>query len=273
MNRLTITFLAIAVSGMLSVLLVGEDKSATEHPAQRVAQAGAGDDAPLAGPRHRRGGSPDDFHRPGGRRAGPPTSRPFRDGPGRERMRPHDERHRPLNDHDIDDVLAFTKQEFPLLHDRLVSTRDQQPRRFQMMMRRVGPPMLHMRRLKDDRPEFFDKMVQQHRTEFAIFDLAEQHAEATSDTEREQIRKQLRERVAEGFAHRLERLRYEIQEFEQRLGRMREALADQEANKDELIDGHLDKILSGKGRIPFPFPPDHGPHPHKPGRDRTAPLR
>jgi len=77
----------------------------------------------------------------------------------------------------------------------------------------------------------------------------------------------MRKQLEKLFDLRLERLRWEIQEFEKRLESKKRELAESESDKERIIDDELKRMLAGK---PDARRGPHGPRMRK--RDLLHPL-
>jgi hypothetical protein len=238
----------------LAALLAGGAAPDKNRPSSAPAQSGDSWDGPSrpAGPRgfrDRRGSRWSGREPLGDGDHGRPFERPSRAAPDRE-----------LTSQEIEQVMALTEQEFPLIHRRFDEARKKGGPMFQRMMGDVGPHMLRLARIREDNPRLAEKMIAQHRNEMEVFDLRRQYDEAVGDPQRRgEIRAKLRAALARSFEHRLERLRGEIEMFEQRLERARADLKRQEEQKDALIDEHLNQMIEAP-----PFPPS-------PPRERFGP--
>lgn len=159
-----------------------------------------------------------------------------------------------LSPEEIDAVMRFSAAEFPMLHQKLARARDMKLPMFRPMINRVGRPMLHMMRMRDENPKLAEEMIGQHRVELELFELRRQYTEAGTDEERSRLKDQIRSKLETGFNHRLEFLKAEIAQFEARLDKAKKELARQQEDRSKLIDQHLENLLSGKEPSPFSLP-------------------
>jgi predicted phage tail protein len=134
-----------------------------------------------------------------------------------------------------------------------------------MMIRRTARVILPILRVSGEDPELAKKMIAEQKTQMALEQLGRQYRNSTDPKEREQLKARIREQMALRSDMRLERLRNEIRNLQRRLDEAKEDLADQEKNKQALIDKKLEAFLSA--------PEDEHEHHHRHGRfgeDRPA---
>ena len=163
-------------------------------------------------------------------------------------------------------LMQFTQQHFPDLHRRLAPLRKSNPAMFRKMLQRARGPIFDIMWIMEQHPKAAERMIQALRTEMELAELQKQHRAASGD-ERESIKTHMRKQLEKLFDLRLERLRWEIQEFEKRLESKKRELAESESDKERIIDDELKRMLAGK---PDARRGPHGPRMRK--RDLLHPL-
>ncbi len=227
----------------------GDDR---RGPATRDAEDGRRDDDR---PGWRRGRRPDDD---GLRREG--DGGRFRDRAGPPR--PDDRDAWDLPPERVREMMDFTQREFPRLHDRLAEARERSDRDFKRSLRFVAPRMLEMMHQQRENPELGDTVIAQHRVEWELFELRHRHKCARTPEEREETAHAIREKLMQSFDLRVRRLALEIKQMEQRLEQAKADLADQQENKQPLIERQFKDFLNDDR--PPPPPGDQPPPPPPP---------
>ncbi len=183
------------------------------------------------GPR-RGGGRPPEVRRerrwgPGERRSGGPS--------GHEEFAPSPQ--------EVEEFMAFARQHFPEMHERLARVRSTDPAAFRAALRRVGPLLERLARAWREDPELAGRMIAVQKAEMGVFRLMEQYRRAESDQRRVELRDQMRKLLEERFDLRLDRLREEIADLRRRLEEQSRRLSDQEARKRELLEEEFRDLL------------------------------
>lgn len=117
-----------------------------------------------------------------------------------------------------------------------------------------GPP----HPLYEARSEF--KKVEQE-----VHHLAETYASSNNPEEKAQLKDMIRKRLKEGYDKRLEAETQKLRDFEKRIQEYQQQLQQRQVLRDEMIDQHLQEVLSGKAPPP---PPPEDPMPKE-----VSPIR
>ncbi len=152
-----------------------------------------------------------------------------------------------LTNDQTDRLMALAKDAFPQLHERLTIARENNPRLFRQMIVRVSRYAIPILKAKADNPELAEKMIAEHRAQMAVEELTQQYRAATDSARRDQLRIQIREQLEAKFDARLEKLRIEIRSLQRRLDDAKENLAQQERNKQKLLDETTGNLTGRKG--------------------------
>jgi hypothetical protein len=201
------------------------------------------------------------FDRPGmepgnERRGGPPEGRLPGGGPADDmRDRDRDDRGpwgrgrpEPLTDAQLAEVRAIIDEHIPTLAQRLKAAEENEPEAADRFLARIAPRFRDILELKEHAPELVEVRIDELRTGMAIVaaarDLrrldAEQPGSQAFTDKKEEIRGllvrqfDLRQQLER---HRIER---QIAEMQSALSR----LAEQTRDRTEVIDGHLDRVVS-----------------------------
>ncbi len=172
-------------------------------------------------------------------------------------------------------LMEFARKNFPQLYQRLVVVRNSNPMMFKQMIKRVRGPITEITRAQERNPEAAEKLIQAHRIEIELIDLRGQYQSARTDEHREQIKSKMRELVTRRSELRLERLKDEVRDLEQRLDQAKKEVVRRETSKDQIVEQELKKLLTGgprpsDGRL-LPKPPGPGPKIGKRGPGQLPP--
>ncbi len=213
---------------------------------------------------------------------GPNDRMRLKQGPGRPPWADDDSEQ--MSAEQVGQLMEFARQNFPTLHKRLLAVRDTNPALFRDMVRRVKGPISEIIRLKQHDPEAARKLIEAHRIEIDLTELRGQYQAAKSGSQREQLKSKMRELVAKRCELRLERLKDEVSDLENRLEQAKKEMTKREKDKDQVIDQELKKLLAGgpvppgADLLPPPGGPGAGPRPGKRGQpkppavDTPAPI-
>jgi hypothetical protein len=154
----------------------------------------------------------------------------------------------------MEEFMEFARAEFPLLYKHMKQARERHPGGWRQKFagpfgKRIGELM----RLRHENPELAEVVIAQHRHEVVVADLHRQYRQARTTEERDAIAAEIRSELETGFELRLKRLEIEIAQLQRRLHEARRSLADQELNRDKMIEAHIQKLL--KSDAPPPPPP------------------
>ncbi len=250
--------LLVVLMGCGALAWAAGDDGKSPRDATSVAPATAPADSgsyPPGGPRRRlgEGPRPRDFGPPGG----PGPRRGERVPPGLDE---------PLPPKDVDELMGFTREFFPQIHDRLDRLCRENPQEFQRMARRLYgrlKPVIELRKID---PPAAEKAIAEQHLQMEIMGLAEKYRKARSDEERTRLKGQIEARLRERFDRHQERLRLTIERLRRRLDDQERQLAERDRNKEELLRRELDRTLKS------PPPPERVPRrPEQGAQNRESP--
>ena len=190
-----------------------------------------------------------------------PGNRPL-DGPGLgpgagERLAGPGQGEAALRPQEIEEFMAFLRQHFPELHDRLARARREDPRMFRQLIRQAAPPIVQLMRIAREDPQLAKMIMEVQRVEMRIHALTRRYHETVSEAQRSAFRDQLRALIEQRYDKRVERLRAEIEALRHRLDAEQRRLAQQDANRARIIEDELKKVLDNPPPPPPPSSPGH----------------
>ena len=180
---------------------------------------------------------------------------------------------RDVTDQDIHDVLQFTQQHLPMLHEALQQMRESEPARFRALCRRLRFEIGQLKALQKTDEAAFQKAIEEKRLQFLARRVADRLRAAQDPAERDRLRTQLREMVGKLFDAELATREAHIRLLEKKLEEIRAELRERAAQRDAILDKWLEKMIQSDSGRPD-RPPDRRPHkgpPRKPPAPDKAP--
>jgi hypothetical protein len=214
-----------------------DDRDLQDPPFMLRSRPGRPEGGPiLRGPALRREGGPEGPGRPFDPAWGPGAGAP--------------EDRQPLHPEQIEQILGFTREHFPELHDQLVRARERDGRAFRLMLRRLGPPMLRLHQLWRDNPQEARRVIRVQQIEMLLRDRRQAFFAADTPEERSRIEAEARALLAEKLELRRDRLRAEIREMQARLDEQarrldggKKELAELDAQRDRMIAAEAARLF------------------------------
>jgi hypothetical protein len=208
--------LIVAVEVLLLPLALWAGDEAAETPAPQtpprdVDALGAPPEGPPDGPPH-----------------GPPHGRGNRD------------RRRELNEEEIEEVLDFIQAHWPEYHSRLLDVRENNPRRFRMMIRAAAHRMEQFEGMSEQERE---ARIRQSKVKVEIYRLSAAYREADNETTKNALREEIRLRVAEAFDLDQKLREYGLARLEAQLRELRKELQSRAERREAIIAEHMEDIL------------------------------
>jgi hypothetical protein len=191
-----------------------------------------------------------------------PPSAPDQDGP---RWRRGEGRHEPprpffdrLPEEERERVRTFLSEHFPEAAGELRRQWHANPEMAERQLQRIMPEILRlMRSYEQDSPELFALRIDEFKNELEMRKLMRMHR-TVEESDREELREQLKTCVERAFDLRQQIGRMELQRLERGIADLRQRLENDAQNRDQIITRELGRRLS-------PMPDDRPGRPHRPG--------
>ncbi len=164
-----------------------------------------------------------------------------------------------------EDLMNFTKEQFPELYERFQRMQSGNRPEFGRMLRQAGWPLLRLHRLQKHDPELAEKLIAEHKIEMKLVELRRDYREFTSESARERMRTEIRGLMEKRFDLRQARLELEIRDLEKRLQNARERLTKQSTTKQQIVDSELEHFTDMAGE-------DRGWDEHSEGSEKPRPA-
>ena len=166
---------------------------------------------------------------------------------------------RDVTDQDIQDVLQFTQQHLPMLHEALQQMRESEPARFRPLCRRLRFEIGQLKALQKTDEAAFQKALEEKQLQFLARNAADRLRAAQDPAEREQLRTQLREMVGKLFDAELATREAHIRLLEKKLEEIRAELRERATQRDAILNKRLEEMIQSDSGGPD-RPPDRRPH-------------
>lgn len=154
-----------------------------------------------------------------------------------------------LSDEEIQELLPIVREAMPELGARLEMVGKEHPERLRAFLSRIAPRLKEMQRLKKDDPQEYQRRVNEAQGKLKVARALKSYHEAVRDGDTAAAEKQkaeLRQMLDESFKARQQRMEAELKRMEQRLEKLREEMRQRFADRDKLIDQHLQELLDGR---------------------------
>lgn len=143
---------------------------------------------------------------------------------------------------DEEEFLQFVKQEDPERLEDLKEAKEREPFMYQRM---IGEGIQHMRflnRLKKDNPELYAKVRKEQQAEREVQKLVKSYRQTKDTKQREQLKRELRQRLETLFDLRQSHREEEIKRIEKELATLREKTAERKKNRERIIESKLNEV-------------------------------
>lgn len=144
---------------------------------------------------------------------------------------------------EVDRLMDFTREHFPRVHDKLLQARGEDPRNFQHMLRRLGPPMMRLMNIARENPQEAEQLIRMQKLEVRLYEARQRYRDARTDEARDQIRSEVRDLIEQKFEARQQRLKIENEELRRRLTEQEQRYADQYARKPQIIEEEVKRAF------------------------------
>jgi type IV secretory pathway VirB4 component len=147
-----------------------------------------------------------------------------------------------MGEKEIEEVMAFLKNNLPELHERMERLRETNKRRFHMMMkRRIGPRMRDLMNLPQ---EVRQAHIRDSQLKIKVFRVARNLQEADTTEQKNKYRKQLQKLLAEQFDVEQKVRQYRLKQLEEQLDRLKKDLEQREKDRDDIIADRLKRLAT-----------------------------
>jgi hypothetical protein len=168
---------------------------------------------------------------------------------------------RDVTDEEVNDILAFTRENMPQVNAELVKMKDSDPSHFKQMCRRLRFEIRQLRELKSSNPEAFAKALEEKQLQAHARDLAQSFRKSSDPAERDRLKTELRTTLQKLLDAELITKRAQIRRLEDNLKRVRDELQDRETHRDDVVSKQLEEMTSPRADAdPLDVPKGDGKH-------------
>jgi DNA repair exonuclease SbcCD ATPase subunit len=146
-----------------------------------------------------------------------------------------------MGEKEIEEVMAFLKNNLPELHERMERLRETNKRRFHMMMRRMWPRMRDLMNLPQ---EVRQAHIRDSQLKIKVFRAARNLQEADTTEQKNKYRKQLQKLLAEQFDVEQKVRQYRLKQLEEQLDHLKKNLEQREKDRDKIIADRLKRLAN-----------------------------
>jgi len=166
---------------------------------------------------------------------------------------------RDVTDEEVNDILAFTRENMPQVNAELVKMKDSDPSHFKQMCRRLRFEIRQLRELKTSNPEAFAKAIEEKQLQAHAREVAQSFRKSSDPTERDRLKTELRGTLQKLLDAELITKRAQIRRLEDSLKRVRDELQERETHRDDVVSKQLDEMTSPRADAdPFDVPKGDG---------------
>ena len=141
---------------------------------------------------------------------------------------------RPIPPEMIDKIMELVRDKFPERFDRLADLETKNPRRFEMLIRRMAPVAIEYFKLRERRPELADTIIREFKNQERLHELSDQYRKTKDDPAKQAgIEKEIEQIVRSQVELFQERMEFRLQDFEERIAEQQRRLAEQRRRFDE----------------------------------------
>ena len=153
-----------------------------------------------------------------------------------------------LSEEKREKVLDFLAEHFPMRYEELMRVQETDPELFKRHISRAAPEMLRMLNQSEDDPEMFELTMQEQENRFRMRRLLRRYNSAEDEADKVALEEDIRELVEGQFDIQQKRMEQEIEHLDHRMDELRRRLEDRATDRDNWIEQHLEKLLSGEFR-------------------------
>ena len=143
-----------------------------------------------------------------------------------------------------EEIFQWVQQYVPSGVSELKDLKREAPEVYAHRIREVANEIQHLETVKQRHPEMFERLVKAENLEHKSWKLSGEIAHTQDPEKKKQLTAQLKELLGEIFEIRLEERSLEIKELEDEINKIKTLIEKRRANKEAIIDRHLDEMLS-----------------------------
>ncbi|RIK67703.1 MAG: hypothetical protein DCC65_06145 [Planctomycetota bacterium] len=149
-----------------------------------------------------------------------------------------------------DDIMKMVKEKFPERYDRLAALKEKNPRRFEMMIKRMAPVAIEYFKLREEAPELAETIIREFKNQERLHELSRQYQAAKNDPARQaELEQEITDLVRAQDQFLQQRVAFRLKDFEERLRRQQAWLELQRARMEREKSRSEERVADRVARI------------------------
>ena len=153
-----------------------------------------------------------------------------------------------LSDEDEQKIIQFSSTIDPNVRVNLENLKNENPDRYGRKIQRLYREYVFLKRLEEEEPQRYQEAIDLRKLSARADKLAEKYKKSDNDTERKQLKTDLKQILTNVFDLREKERFAEIDRIRTRLERLQTEMKERRENKNEIVENHLNKII-GKDHL------------------------
>jgi len=146
----------------------------------------------------------------------------------------------PMLDEETEKLL---KELDPERLERLNHLREVDPPAYMRLLEETQRERIKLRELKERDPQRYEQVIQERKMETEIKGLAGQYRKSQDNSEKEELKKQIKTKMEKLFDLREAQREIEIKRLEEQLTKLREKMKVRKANRDKIIERRQRELI------------------------------
>ena len=155
----------------------------------------------------------------------------------------------PVTEEEEQAALAFLREVDPEAADRIEALKVSAPRWYSISLRRTLMAQMRLDDMAGRDSSLYRRHCEMFRLDARAENVAMQYREAQNDADRIRLRSELVDILERLFDLREEDKRYEIEQLEKRIERLRRIVDERTERKDEIVERRADELIGARDTI------------------------
>ena len=138
------------------------------------------------------------------------------------------------------ELLAFMREHFPAVAEELEYLKEDRPELFERRLRRMAPEFRRLMDIMRSDPQRGQLMIQERKLDLRIRLVVRQVHLVDDNSQKAELREQLRELLGEAFDCRLKRRELEVRSLEARIAELKAELSSLTVRRERIIERQLE---------------------------------
>ncbi|MCO6438941.1 MAG: hypothetical protein J5J06_17745 [Phycisphaerae bacterium] len=143
-----------------------------------------------------------------------------------------------------DELRAFVREYFPMLHENLEGLRERNPQLYERRVERFAGPLLEIMETMKSDPELGAVLIEERRSEAQLRFLAAAYRRNKDDDRKPRMEERIRELTEKVVDLRQKRRELEIRRMETRLSELRTRQQENARMRDKIVEREVERYLT-----------------------------